>query len=107
MNFDQNTIHDAGASRSISGINVIAKFFDVIEIKMHILPSREIYLHGWGMEVYGARKVFAFWELTVVDLHDQPCTFTFDFIEGDSPTVIGLDVVIVAVQNNMMKDHLS
>lgn len=97
MNFDPNPIYEPGEPRSISGINNIAKLCDLLEIKMHILPPREIYLHGWGMEAYGARKVFASWELTVFDLHDQPCTFTFDVIEGDSSPFIGLDVAKGAV----------
>lgn len=98
---DPNPVYDVGAPRSTGGINNAAALCDVLEVDFKITPPEFVYYHGWGDGCHDLRPIVGVWEITVMDKNHNPCTFSFDLVEGDSTLVVGLDVGKFAMQNNL------
>lgn len=89
---DPNPIIDEGAPTSTGGMMNAACLCDMLAIPFEVQNPRDIYMHGWGTECANAKQIRCTWELTVMDAHNWPVTFTFDLVDGRSPLIIGLDL---------------
>lgn len=98
---DPNPVYDPGSPRSTAGILSAARFCELLEIDLEILPVRTEYMHGWGTDGLGAEPILASWELTTIDAEGKSCSIEFDVLTGSSPIIIGLDIGKFSIQNNI------
>jgi len=56
-------------------------------------PPVEIFRHGYGPEMHGAKTVLCSWTLVIEDIQGRAQSFLFHLVEGDDPLLIGEDVV--------------
>ena len=90
---DPNPIIDEGAPSSTGGIINAVTLCDFLGIPLTIFAPREHYEHGWGDDCHDARPIVATWTLTIMDQKSNPVALTFDLVRGESPLLIGLDVM--------------
>lgn len=50
------------------------------------------YSHGWGDKCVNPQKVKCTWDLLVEDINRKPTMMTFDLVEGEYPSILGLDI---------------
>lgn len=105
---DPNPIVDEGAPSSTGGIINAATLCDLLGIQLVLETPREHYEHGWGEDCHDARPIVASWTLTIMDIHSHPVSLSFDLVRGESPLIIGLDVMQYAnVLNTKRPRHIN
>lgn len=88
---DPNPILYEGAPTSTGGMVDAARLCDMLGKRFDVQKPRSVYMHGWGVGFADAKPIRCTWELTLMDRHNRPVTFTFDLVDGESPLIVGLD----------------
>jgi len=83
---------DSGAPCSVGGINSAAALCDALGIELSLNPPVEVFEHGYGPQMQGAKLVLCSWQLPVEDISGGSHCFLFHLVEGDDPLLIGEDV---------------
>lgn len=58
---------------------------------MKVTGPLSTFLQGWGTDFSNAIPIEGYWQLTIMDQDNHPITVEFDFVDGQSPLIIGLD----------------
>jgi hypothetical protein len=88
-----NPILDSGAPKSVGGTHSAAPLASSLGVALTFRPPTTISSVGWGVNSADAKPVVCIWVAPLTDLLGQCYELTFHLISGNTPLLIGEDVL--------------